>query len=188
MRYIKMLGLAAVAAAALMAFVGASTASATVLVGTSGPLGSGTTINAALEPGTEAVLEAGFGNIACGESTVHGTISNAGGAAATVSGPISKGGLTFGACTGDTVSVLKEGTLEIHHIAGTTNGTLTSSGAEVTVINHDTGGTHCIYRTENTHIGVLTGNKTGTATLHAEATWKATYTVNVPDEVWVEAS
>ena len=203
MRYIKMLGLAAVAAAALMAFVGAGTASATELYDTSGTLGVGTTIHADLEEGTEAILEAGFGNINCDASTVHGTISVAGSSTTTTSGPITKGGLTFGNCTGDTVTVLKEGSLEIHHIAGTTDGTLTSSGAEVTVVNHDTGGTHCIYKTDNTDIGRLTSGKSTTATLHAdaklirvptsflcasEATRKASYVVTTPHEFWVEQS
>jgi hypothetical protein len=200
MRYIKMLGLAAVAAAALMALVGASTASATTIHGSGGKLAKGTTINAVLKAGTEAVLQAGFGNIACGESTVHGTTSTTGGAAETVKGSI--GTLTFGACTGDTVTVLAPGSLEIHHITGTTNGTLTGSGSEATTISHNVGGVHCIYKTENTHIGTLTGNTKGNAILQAEATlirvptsflcassakWTATYEVTTPSPLWVEA-
>jgi len=198
MKYIKMLGLAAVAAAALMAFVGAGTASATTLVGSGGTVPTGTTINAQLKAGTEAILEAGFGTINCDASTVDGKTGNQSGTLITGNVDV----LTFTECTGDTVSVLKKGSLSIHHIAGTTNGTVTSSGAEVTVINHDTGGTHCIYRTENTVIGTLTGNTKGNATLHAdatlirvptsafcasEATWKATYEVTTPSPLWVES-
>ena len=201
MRYIKMLSLAAVAAAALMAFVGAGTASATELYSSGGTLGSGTTVHAELEAGTEAILEAGFGTINCDKSSVQGKTSTAGSSSSTVSGPVSV--LAFSECTGDTVTVLKTGSLEIHHIAGTHNGTLTSSGAEVTVINHDTGGTHCIYKTENTDIGTLTGSTTKDAILHAdatlirvptsflcasEATWKATYKITSPTPLWVQAS
>jgi hypothetical protein len=198
MKYIKMLGLASVAAAALMAFIGAGTASATELYSTSGTLGKGTTIHADAE--STLTLQAGFSTINCTESTVHGEITNAGSATTTVSGPITKKtGLTFGGCD-STVHVLKEGSLEIHHIAGTTNGTLTSSGAEVTVIKS---GVHCIYETSNTHIGTLTGSTTGHATLHIEANlkrvptsflcadnaaWEGEYTVTQPSPLWVHAS
>jgi hypothetical protein len=200
MKYIKMLGLAAVAAATLMAFIGAGSASATTIHSSGGKLPKGTTINAVLRSGTEAVLQAGFGNIACGESTVHGITSTTGGAAETVEGNI--GTLTFGACTGDTVTVLKTGVLAIHHIAGTTNGTLTGFGSEATTVSHNVGGVHCIYRTETTDLGALTGNNKGNAVVHVDttlhrvptsflckstATWTATYEVTSPSPLWVEA-
>ena len=64
MKYVKMLGLAAVAAMALMAFLGASSASATVLCKThitSGCAAAGWDyagpLEASLKPGTSAFLE-----------------------------------------------------------------------------------------------------------------------------------
>lgn len=84
MKYLKMLGLAAVAAMAVAAFAGASTASATVCTEgtTTSPCGSGHTpysgsIVAKLVPGTSAVLE-GTLKVSCSESEVAGTTNSAG--------------------------------------------------------------------------------------------------------------
>jgi hypothetical protein len=207
MKYVKMLGLAAVAAAALMAFVGAGTASATVLC-TSPPDASGncpagaayaaeTTIHATLEPGTSAELRAGFATITCTESTVHGKTANAGGAAETVRGPIET--LSFNSCNA-TVNVTTGGELEIHPIGHTGNGTLTSKGA---VAHVSTLGTTCTYGTQNAvkDIGTLTGG--AEPTLHANvnlekiaggflcanpASWTASYIVTSPHALYVTTS
>jgi len=149
MKYVKMLGLAAVAAMALMAFAGS--ASATVLTSPSGTQYKGE-INASAE--SSLLLKAGFANITCTESSVAGTPTNFGSSTTTVSGPIST--LTFSSCNA-TVTVLKKGSLEIHTIGKGPNGTLTSTGAEVTVA---TGGVSCTYATNNTDIGTLTGTTT----------------------------
>jgi hypothetical protein len=177
MKYIKMLGLAAVAAAALMAFVGASTASATQLTDGSGNvLGVGTEIKAENEG--KVILDPPFGAIECSVSNVAGKVTNAGGSSTTVVGEIET--LTFSSCNA-TVTVLKKGTLEIHTTFESTdgtshqktnsdgNGTLTSSGAEVTVQFF---GTHCIFATNNTDLGTVTGsaNTGGNATLDISAT------------------
>jgi len=162
MKYVKMLGLAAVAAMALMAFAG--TASATVLTSPSGTaLPAGTEIVASAE--SSLLLRAGFANITCTESNVVGKTENAGGAGETVRGPI--GTLTFSSCNA-TVHVLKKGSLEVHAVGSGPNGTLISTGAEATV---STAGISCTYGTLNTHIGTLTGSSTtgGDATLHIEA-------------------
>jgi hypothetical protein len=190
MKHVKMLGLAVVAAMALMAFAGS--ASATVLTSPAGTQYKGE-INASAEPGTSLLLKAGFANITCTQSTVAGTPTNFGGAAATVSGPLST--LTFSSCNA-TVTVLKKGTLEIHAIGTGPNGTLTSSGAEVTVA---TGGVSCTYGTTNTDIGTLTGSKnlgvkTATMDISANLTktaggflcaspaaWEGAYVVTKPD-------
>jgi hypothetical protein len=197
MKYVKMLGLAAVAAAALMAFVGASTASATVLTSPAGTkLPAGTVITSTLEE-PPAVLTGGFKNIECKKSSVGGKTTNEGGTSETVKGTIET--LTFEECNCEVV-VVSKGTLEIHNIAGTANGTLTSSGAKVTV-NCSTifGNVHCIYTTNNTDLGTLTGSKTlggKTATMDITATipqeetnflcaeesvWHAKYLVTSPD-------
>lgn len=170
MKYIKMLGLAAVAAAALMAFVGAGTASATQLTGAGGSiLGVGTVITAEAEGTTE--LHPPIVSINCKKSHVGGKVTSAGGKAETetVKGNIEV--LTFTECNA-TVTVLQKGTLEVHtQTKGVinNNGTLTSSGAQVTV-NYL--GFHCIFSTSNTSLGTVTGSATtgGSATLDIAAT------------------
>jgi hypothetical protein len=215
MKYVKMLGLAAVAAAALMAFVGASTASATVLCKVAVNTTTGvcptspanekypkeTEIAAELNNGaTEpAELETEFLTIKCEASTVSGKTENEGSSTTTVKGPIST--LTFTKCNCP-VTVLKPGSLEIHWISGTDNGTVTSSNAEVTVNCSTIFGTvHCIYVTNSTDLGTLTGGTTATLTANASiprvttnalcanlALWKAKYKVTKPDSLFVGLS
>src|SRR5215470_1129708 len=96
MKYVKMLGLAAVAAMGLMAFLGASTASATVACKTqltanchsSGwAYPAGTLWDASLEPGSTAILEATSGGTledTCTESTVAGKQENTGSSSETI--------------------------------------------------------------------------------------------------------
>ena len=165
MKYLKILGLAAIAAAALMAFTG--TASATTLTGAGGAsLGAGTEIKSAAEGTT--VLHPPIGDIECKESTVAGKTSNAGGSSETVSGNIES--LTFSNCNA-TVTVLAKGSLEIHTktASADNNGVLTGSGNEVTV---EFVGFHCIFKTSGTTLGTVTGSATtgGSATLDIEAT------------------
>lgn len=165
MKYLKMFGLAALAAA-LMAFVVAGTASATTLTNGTGTMKTGEAIESEAEGTT--TLHPPFGDITCEKSTVAGSISNAGGSTETVSGGISS--LTFTGCNA-TVTVVQKGSLEIHTktASADNNGTLTSTGAEVTV---EFIGTHCIFKTNGTDIGTLTGSATtkGAATLDIEAT------------------
>jgi hypothetical protein len=94
-----------------------------------------------------------------------------------------------------TINVLKTGTLEIHSIFGTENGTVTSSGTEVTITKD---GIHCIYSTNGTDIGTFTGGKTATIDIKASlnrvptfflcaehATWEGSYLVTTPDELFI---
>jgi len=165
MKYLKMLGLAAVAACALMAFVGAGSASATTLTCsglTTCP--TGTVLHAVSEG--HATLHPIIGDIQC-NSTVQGKITSTGSSTTTTVGGIET--LTFTGCTnGATVHTLKAGNLELH-VTGTDVGTVTSTGAEVTV---EAFGFHCIFSTNATDIGTFTGsNKTGkAATLDIVAT------------------
>ena len=158
MKYVKMLGLLAVAAAALMAFAGS--ASATELTGPAGKLGVGSVIKAT---STNSKLT-GSVEVACKHSSVEGKITNAGGAGVTVEGSIEKTKLTFTECNGDTVEVLNGGTLIVHtqNPENNGNGIVTSTGAEVTIQLHRIVlgfpvTTHCIYVTNATDIGHLTG-------------------------------
>ncbi len=192
MRYIKMLGLAAVAATAFMAF--AATAPATVLEGSGGALAKGTKIEMT---GTNAVLKAGFATIECGHSEADWTTANSGGASETVEGNINS--LSFTECNA-TVNVLKKGKLIIHHTSGS-NGTFTSQGVEVTVA---TSGVSCTYGTPTDHeSGVSTTGWLLRLLWHETVKWTRisggflcanpatltiTYTVTSPNPLYITAS
>jgi hypothetical protein len=202
MKYLKMLGLAAIAALGLMAFLGAGTASATVLCETTVspcPAGwdvaAGTELDFSIEPGTSAVLTDPFGGTidTCTTGTVKGTTTNTGSATTTVSGHNSV--LTFGTVAtpcSRTVTVVTAGSLEVHSVAGTDNGTVTSIGATVILHNVPLFGS-CQYSTgTGTDLGTLTGTGTtggaptfdigadGTASISSEngcpkGTWEGSY-------------
>jgi hypothetical protein len=122
MKHLKILGLAAVAALALMAAIGASTASANALLcSTTGDSGTiinincsnttkgtaqipnPTTIKASLKPGTVAELTSTFDNVKCTTSEVSGTASGETGTGNIESMTFSGCTDSFGgACTADT--------------------------------------------------------------------------------------
>jgi hypothetical protein len=140
MKYAKLLGLLAVASAALMAFAGAASALVT------SP--SGTAYNGEIHATSTNTALTGSVKISCSHSTVSGSVSKG-----STTGNIKT--LTFTGCGNDTVSVKSGGSLSI-----TSAGTLFSTGAEVTVLTHQTVlgfpvTTHCIYKTNNTHVGTL---------------------------------
>ncbi|HEX5526911.1 MAG TPA: hypothetical protein VFX44_06900 [Solirubrobacterales bacterium] len=173
MKYLKILGLAAIAAGALMAFVGAGTASATQLTcknasGTIEVCPKGTPIHLASE-GHAIFDNEALGNIEC-NSTIEGSLTEPGTSTTTASAPIKAGGLTFTNCTSAIFQVLRAGTLEIHTqgSSANNNGTLTWTGAEWTVEKF---GFHCIFSTSNTDLGTVTGSSTtgATATLDISA-------------------
>jgi hypothetical protein len=191
MKYVKMLGLLAVAASAMMAFAG--TASATV-VKSNGATYTGT-IHATAG---ETTLHGALGTVTCLQSTVHGTLNeHTGTGATTARGPISS--LTFSECGTDHVTVKQAGTLEVHKTNTTGNGILTSTGAEVEITTtspkpHLT----CIFTTNNTQIGEVVGGTT--AKLNIAATiprtggsffcggsgqWTGSYTITTPHNLTV---
>jgi hypothetical protein len=215
MKYVKMLGLATVAAAALMAFVGASSASATVLCTTNPvavPTGTTCPANQAEPAGTEIhavsegnlVLTTGseFTEITCKKGTVKGKTSNEGSATETVKGAAET--ITWeecstpnGACT---VTTVKPGTLEVHWIEGTHNGTLTSTGAEITSNCASIfGNIHCIYKAENEDLGTITGGNPATADFESTPVniiatsglcpsgpkWDAKYEITTPKPLYI---
>jgi hypothetical protein len=187
MKYIKMLGLLAVAAAALMAFAG--TAAATVLTSPHGTVYTGK-IEAESEKTTS--LHGSFTTVSCAHSTVVGKVEEHG-ATSTAGGKVSS--LTFSECNFP-VSVKKAGTLQIH-----SNGAVTSSGAEITI---ETSIANCIFTTTNTTAGTFTGStttgKTATLDINSAAiprtghsifcgssgTWTGSYEVTNPDELNVD--
>lgn len=96
--------------------------------------------------------------------------------------------LTWSGCT-TTVDTLAPGALEVHHIAGTDNGTLTSSGTEVTIKFL---GVSCLFKTSATDIGTLTGGNPATFDISgtipsptggfcpASGNWSGAYKVTTP--------
>jgi hypothetical protein len=146
--------------------------------------------------------------VECSKATIEGEVTEPGSATATVSGPIT--GLTFEVCGNNTVTVLKAGSFEIHtdtenKVDG--NGVLTSTGAEITVLNHTILGTvHCIYLTNETFIGTIIGSKNkmaetatiemGSASLTRKSTdvacnnsnplWTGNYEITEPDYLNVD--
>jgi hypothetical protein len=179
MKYVKMLGLLAVAAAAMMAFAGSASANIT-----SPP---GTQYEGTLTATAGVTTLHGGVTITCQESHAVGTVTKGEtNAPATVS---------FNKCEPDTVEVKNSGSLAVE-----SNGTVKSSGAEVTVVTHRTVlgfpvTAHCIYTTNNTSVGTLTEN-VEPAVLHIGSSpiprvttdsacgetsvWTGSYTVSTP--------
>jgi hypothetical protein len=211
MKYLKILGLAAIAALALTAFVGAGTASASRLCKTTVAIcpdawdwPTGTEIHAVLDSKTAILEVSGVTEDTCTGSTVQGKTTNTGGSSETVDGEISS--LTFTGCT-MTTKVLKGGTLVIHADPNEKGedvgaGTLTSEGAEVTVVAF--GFISCIAKTgAGTDIGTLdepaSASQDATMTVNgtipllgagcpASAKWTAEYTVTTPTPLYVSTS
>jgi hypothetical protein len=172
MKYVKMLGLLAVAAGAFMALAGS--ASATQITCTE-PLGTPKVCTPTLKAETEtfegkphARLTGPLNiKIEC-ESNVETTLTTHGGGI-TARGKINA--LSFFGCTnGYTVTVLSNGgpepfgVLELHSLGGG-KATVTSGNTTVTV--HTPLGFNCGYTTGGTDIGTFTGSATtgGTPTL-----------------------
>jgi hypothetical protein len=165
MKHLKLLGLPALLAASMA--LAAASASATGLTGAGGAaLGAGTTIS--LEAQTSLAMHPPFGTIECRNSNWSGKTSTSGGAAETVK--VSMETVDFSECN-STMTTLANGILEFHTQGSTANNnaTLTSSGFELTT---EYFGTHCIFKTSNTDIGVVTGsaNTGGNAVLDISAT------------------
>jgi hypothetical protein len=205
MKYPKAFGLIILAAVALAAFAGS--ASATTLTSPAGKtLGVGAKVKATLD--SEIKIE-GAPTARCHQSHLEGEIENPGGASSTVRVSISA--FTMQECESDTYTVLKPGTLEIHTETGSANGNgiVTWDGAEITMLAHrivfgTPVTTHCIYYTDNTPFGTLTGSKSskvGTATLIANAEllaketdgfcggsieWESSHRIGTPDYLDVD--
>ena len=207
MKCVKILGLLAVAAASLMAFAGP--ASATTLTSGTGTVYT-STIKA--EASSTPTLDGSFTTVTCKKSTVEGKVEKHG-AGITVSGNIST--LSFGECNFP-VTVIKTGSLEVHPITEVKTetkidhpeckstectGTLTSTGAEVTVA---TSVGSCIFTTSATSVGTVTptNDTGGNAILDigsspiprtggnflcgSSATWTGAYKVVTPSSLWID--
>ncbi len=154
MKYVKMLGLLTATATALLAF--AVPASATTVTSSTGET---PTIHATAG---ELTLH-GAATITCAGSTISGTISSHG-SGVTASGSISS--LSFSSCGNSHVTVLSNGTgangtgtLELHEKSGGGNeSALTSNGTRIT-LQLTSLGISCIFETNNTDLGTLTGGE-----------------------------
>lgn len=189
MKYVKMLGLLAVAAAALMAFAG--TAAATTVTSSEGE--TPTIVASAATTELHAGDSESFLTVSCKASDVKGKVT-AHGSTTTASGPIET--LHFTECS-DPVTVLKTGTLEVHTDSSKANGngTLTSSGAEIRI--HTSEGPVCTFKTSNTDIGTVTGGHPASLSINSASipasgflcpstgVWTGGYTVTSPTELSV---
>lgn len=166
MKHLKTLGLAAIAAAALMAFLGTASASATVLCSsTAEPCSTqkwpvGTRLEFSLTAGTSLTWVNGGTTLeTCKEAVLKSDITNAGSGASTVTSENKT--LSFNGCTFAN-GFTKLGGLEIHNISGTSNGTVTASGEVGWTFNNPLFGS-CVY-------GWTTGGVVGTITEGKPAT------------------
>lgn len=165
MKHLKILGVAVVATAALMAFVAAGSAPATVLCSeTKTPCPGGqlwpakTNFYFNLKTSTVATLTNTSGGTlaSCQAGKFKGEITKAGSGTETVAASIPHGELTWLACNAATKTEV-DGTAEIHQIGGTDNGTVTASGFEVkTTLGLAT----CYYQLgTGAHLGAVIGGK-----------------------------
>lgn len=167
MKHLKTLGLAAIAATALIAFLSAGTASATVLCSsTASPCSLaqkyavGTRIGFSLKPGTSLRwVNEGTTLETCTQAVLKSDITNAGSATSTVTSENKT--LSFNGCTFAN-GFTKLGGLEIHNISSTSNGTVTASGEIGWTFNNPMFGS-CVY-------GWTTGGVVGTITEGKPAT------------------
>src|SRR5690349_21755610 len=152
MKYLKMLGLLAGVATALMAL--AVSASATSVTTTTGGGAATPTIHAVNENG-HVKLANPIANIECSSTVVSNVESH--GLGAPAEGKVVT--INWSSCTNSWhVTTINAGTLRVSWTGGH-NGTLTSSGALVQTTRL---GVTCNYETGNTAIGTVTGGNPAT--------------------------
>jgi hypothetical protein len=165
MKLTKMLGPVAAVALALMAFAG--TASATTLTTNGVKQTTAVTLDWSMSGSmTKSDTSNTFANT-CKASTLLGSSSSSQ-TGSSVSGPVSS--LSFSNCTHELVVVDKPGSFSIEVIGSGPNGTIRSTGAEITepaTIGSSIITLNC--KTSNTDLGTLTGTASGTSTIHINA-------------------
>jgi hypothetical protein len=196
MKHLKMLGLAAIAALGLMAFVGASSASATTLFTNSNltnPYAAGTTVTLSTIRSSIFTGSGGETTMTCTGSSIKGSTSNETGT--TISLSISS--LTWFGCS-TTTDTVANGSLSIEK-TGTSEGKVAGSGSQWT---YTVFGVSCTYGTgTGTTLGTLTGGevpklvingasltKTAGGFLCPTTTgWDAEYTFTEPHALYIGA-
>jgi hypothetical protein len=182
-----------VLAVAMMALAGAVSASATTLEVKGIPKNEAVALKFTLKAGTSMLLTdtAGFFANTCTSSTKEGKTESPF-TGTTVGGKLST--LSFSNCAEGPIVVDTPGSLTVQNIAGTTNGTVRSIGAKVTVPSPFGLLTCVTAASPGTDIGTLTGVVSGAATIDMSAAlncgsitakWLATYTVTSPEGLGV---
>jgi hypothetical protein len=201
MKHLKILGVVLVAATALFAIVGAGTAPATVICKNnlntekcSEPYPVGTKGKASLTESIRATTTEGTVLSTCTGSVVESTLEKAGSSTTTVKSGVST--ITWSGCTNSTITI-NGGFAELHHIAGTDNGTLTTFNTEVTINTGFFGS--CVFSSGGgTDVGTTVGGNPGSFTLNAvfqrvsglcPSTLRVTgkYVATEPKNAWVSA-
>jgi hypothetical protein len=160
MKHLKLLGLVVVASAALMAFVGASTASAGILCKNySEPCNSilkkGETLSSQLAAKKKARINITFAVVECNKSTLAGKVAKQGAKGEVPEVTVET--LSFTECNCE-VFVLKDGTYYVSTIPETGNGMAIGTGQEfVTQCNTIFGKLKCTWVTNNTPLGEVEG-------------------------------
>jgi hypothetical protein len=203
MRYLKMLALVAMATAGLMAFVGASSASAGVLCKTetdpcNNRVKKNETVSSQTQTGKAAFINTGLKNIECEKSTLAGEVTKEGGKGEVPEVAVQT--LSFTNCKCE-VMVLKKGTYYMSHIAGTFDGRPFGTGQEIATQCVILGvQVKCVYSTNNTLLGELQKGNPAVIELNAKlqlvpassepgceetATWTGFYEVTTPKPLYV---
>lgn len=206
MKYAKMLGLAAIAAMALMAVIGAGTASAKVCStsgkgascgGSHGSVYTGNVV-AKLTEGKTATLTSGFITVKCSSSEAAGEITNG----ETGTGNISK--LAFssctsglGACTASTTASSSNKWPATVAVTTAPNGKMTVTGVKG---EFTCAGVTCIYAAESATAEVrgsdtapeivatsvpLTKQAGSNALCSSTATWSGEYLISTPSSIFI---
>ncbi|HKF83854.1 MAG TPA: hypothetical protein VKB23_12950 [Solirubrobacterales bacterium] len=206
MKYLKMLTVAAIAAAALTAVAGAGSASATVLCKTlTNPCGSsyptGTEYHANTVVNNYSLIEWKIGEAEfteiCTKQALAGSSENLGGAAETVRIKLKE--LTWVECVNEE-STLKLPQLEVHYTKEG-NGTLVGKGGEFKLREGVFPFSFCTYTLgTETKIGTLTGGSEALWEVNAELkrvagscgpatkTWKGRFKFDKPTPLYMAAS
>jgi len=201
MKHLKIFGLAAIAGMALVAFLGAGSASATRLCSTNtSPCPeawnyfTGTNVSMSLQESSTLETTGGTVLDTCNEATLQGPTTTFGGATETVK--ILLTSVTWGSCT-RTTNTLSNGELELHWSGATGNGTITGRGTEWTV--NTVFGT-CVYGFGpfGVDLGTVKGGNPASVSINAlipkisgnfvcpsEARWTANYRVTSPWPLYV---
>jgi hypothetical protein len=157
MRSVKKVILVMIAAGVVGA-LSASGALATEVYNNGVTLSAGSVLDISIKPGSSASLVSTAGETLdqCTTSTIKGKVTNAGSSTTTTTGTVEE--MTFGNCTFPT-KMITLGKLELHHVTGTTSGTLTADAEFAGTINTVFFGS-CIYGVKvGTDIGLLTSGK-----------------------------
>ncbi|HET9198838.1 MAG TPA: hypothetical protein VFN92_11365 [Solirubrobacterales bacterium] len=188
MKYLKMLGLAALAATALAAWLGPATASATTVEVGGVAQNKAVAFTISLKSGTSTAFKDTTNNVVdtCTSSEINGnTVAPFTNVNAVNASVIE---FYFANCTSGKTQVLKGGKLSFEWTVNT-NGTARSSEAEITVWDNIFGAS-AVCKTGTTIIGTVTGVAAGQATLHVNTVlacgllgtvkWEGTYAFTSP--------